>query len=400
MNKLIITQTCYRDHLLKAAIYMKDQIPVEMFLLQEDEERILGNIYVAQVENVSANIHAVFLLYAPGKRCYLPLKEWKNAIRADGRKNDYPAAGDQVLIQISKEALKTKLPCASCVLNIAGKYLVVTSETEGNGYSQKLSSADKSRLKKWVEEAGEIPNTLIVRTNSGTASKEEFLSEIHLLSKLMQDLLTFGVKRTCFTLLYEAENEVRTFVRDIGKQNLDEILTDLPEVYEDLKHYFAVMNDSSIHSLRFYTDSSYPLDKLYRFEKHLTDVLNKKVWLDSGAFLVIEQTEAFVCIDVNTGKNEERKKPQEMFRRVNLEAAKEIAHQIRLRNLSGTILIDFINLTSKDHQDELLNVFGSYLKKDRIKTQIIDLTALQITEVTRKKVRGSFSENFYKKYKY
>ena len=156
----------------------------------------------------------------------------------------------------------------------------------------------------------------------------------------------------------------------------------------------ATVKDFKKHDkARFYQDKLLPLYKLYRVETALDVIQKEKVWLNSGGFLVIQQTEAFVSIDVNSGKYTGKKKMEETFRKINLEAAAEIDRQLRLRNLSGIILIDFINMENPDHRDELFHVLQKLLRKDPIKSRAIDITPLHILEMTRKKVRRPVIED-------
>ena len=144
--------------------------------------------------------------------------------------------------------------------------------------------------------------------------------------------------------------------------------------------------------MRFYEDALLPLIKLYGIEKKFNDICQEKVWLKSGGFLVIQPTEALVSIDVNTGKFTGKKKAEETYRKINLEAAEEIARQLRVRNLSGIILIDFINMKNPDHNEELLHVLQKYLRKDPVKAIVHDMTQLNLVEETRKKVEKPLSE--------
>lgn len=176
-------------------------------------------------------------------------------------------------------------------------------------------------------------------------------------------------------------------VRDANSRNLEEIITDIPEISRQISDYLNSNSPEEKEKLRFYDDKLLPLYKLYRLETVLEEIQHEKVWLNSGGFLVIQQTEAFVSIDVNSGKFTGKKKMQETYRKINLEAAKEIARQLRLRNLSGIILIDFINMENQDHQDELFHVLQKYLRKDPVKAKAVDVTPLHILELTRKKVR-------------
>lgn len=181
-------------------------------------------------------------------------------------------------------------------------------------------------------------------------------------------------------------------MRDVYGDTLEEIVTDLPAILAELGEYLGEYQKEDAEKLRLYEDRLLSLHKLYSLERALDNAAKEKVWLPSGGFLMIQQTEAFVAVDVNTGKYTGKKKQQETYRKINLEAAREIAAQLRLRNLSGIILIDFINLERKEHQEELLNVLKKYLRRDPVHTVLVDMTKLNIVEVTRKKVRKSLAE--------
>ena len=196
-----------------------------------------------------------------------------------------------------------------------------------------------------------------------------------------------GRSRTCFSCVYKTEPFYISAVRDANSRNLEEIVTDSPEISRQISDYLDTNSPEEKEKLRFYEDKLLPLYKLHRLETALEEIQHEKVWLNSGGFLVIQQTEAFVSIDVNSGKFTGKKKMQETYRKINLEAAKEIARQLRLRNLSGIILIDFINMENPDHQDELFHVLQKYLRKDPVKSRAVDITPLHILELTRKKVR-------------
>ena len=228
---------------------------------------------------------------------------------------------------------------------------------------------------------------IIVRTNAADASKEEILKELEYLKSLYHKAAVDGRSRTCFSCVYRTEPFYISAVRDANSRNLEEIITDIPEISRQISDYLNSNSPEEKEKLRFYDDKLLPLYKLHRLETVLEEIQHEKVWLNSGGFLVIQQTEAFVSIDVNSGKFTGKKKMQETYRKINLEAAKEIARQLRLRNLSGIILIDFINMENPDHQDELFHVLQKYLRKDPVKAKAVDITPLHILELTRKKVR-------------
>ena len=369
LNKLIITEILLDEVLCTVCAVFRDQKVVELRLEPSGKKNTLNNIYVGQVENIAANIQAAFVRLSDSVNGYLPLNQCTNAIYADGRKSDQPLRpGDQLLVQINREI----------------------------GFSNKLSKEESSLLNKWLEEERNLPDRpygLIARTNAAEATKEEFLHELNLLKKQYEKTALHGRNRTCYSLLYESESFYLAAVRDIYTRDLDEIVTDIPAIYEKISEYLSEFQPDKLQILNLYQDKLLPLYKLYSLESAIDEVRHEKIWLKSGGFLVIQQTEAFVSIDVNSGKYTAKKKAEETYRKINLEAATEIARQIRLRNLSGIILVDFINMQNLDHQDELFHVLQKQLRKDPVKCKAIDITPLHILEMTRQKVRRPLIED-------
>lgn len=369
---------------------------MEIRLETLERESILGNIYVGQVEKIAENIKAAFVRFGDGLTGYFPLEEAGHVIYSMGRKGNAPLrAGDEILVQVSRDAMKGKLPALSSNLNFTGKYLVLTTGNKKFGLSNKLSGEDRNRLSKWMEEEAQRPDKeygIIVRTNAGEASKEEILQELVYLKKLYYQTAVLGRSRTCFSLLYESEPAYVAGIRDAYSFEVEEIVTDVPEVYTRLSHYLGEFSSSQLEKLAFYEDALLSLYKLHSLEAVLEEIQREKIWLKTGGFLVIQQTEAFVSIDVNSGKYTGKKKAEETYRKINLEAAGEIARQLRIRNLSGIILIDFINMENPDHRDELFHVLQKYLSRDPVKCKAVDITPLNILEMTRKKVRRPLIE--------
>ena len=379
-----------------AALSEEERI-VEIRLESDQEKSILGNIYTGQVENIASNIQAAFVQIEPGKRCYYSLAEAQRAVFSAGRKGNGPLRpGDELLVQVSRDAMKGKLPALTSNLNFTGRYLVLTTGDKKFGLSSKLALEDRHRLSGWLKEEAERPDKefgIIVRTNAADASKEEILKELEWLKGRYHKAVVQGRNRTCFSLVLETEPFYVAAVRDAYGRDLDEIITDVPEIREMILGYLEEISPELKEKLRFYQDKLLPLYKLYRVETALDAIQKEQVWLNSGGFLVIQQTEAFVSIDVNSGKYTGKKKMEETFRKINLEAAAEIGRQLRLRNLSGIILIDFINMENPDHRDELFHVLQKLLRKDPIKSRAIDITPLHILEMTRKKVRRPVIED-------
>lgn len=399
LSKLIITSVFFREKkYLICAVSEKNRI-MELRVKKEETESVLGNIYVGHVENINSNIAAAFVRFAENQNGYFPLEEAEMAEYVSSVKKGHSLCiGDQVLVQVGREAMKGKLPYLTSNLTFTGKYMVLTSGNKKFGLSKKLSSEDRKRLSKWFEEEIERPDKefgCIIRTNAAEAGKEELLNEFEYLKRVYQKTVTFGKKRTAYSLLYQPDNLYLSAVRDIYSADLEEIITDIPKVRDEIQEYLREIAPEEEKKLRFYQDSLLSLSKLYRLESAMEEVCQKKIWLKSGGFLVIEQTEAFVSIDVNSGKYTDKKKAEETYRKINLEAAEEISRQLRLRNLSGIILIDFINMENPDHIDELFHVLKKKMRKDPVKASVIDITPLNILEMTRKKVRRPVVEEIF-----
>lgn len=393
MSKLIITNlTCHGKEILFAALEEQGRIS-QLTFSETASGGILGNIYIGKVQNIVKNIHAAFIEIADGIMCYYSLDDKAEPVFTNPKKDSVMKIGDEVIVQVSKEGMKTKLPSVTSNLNFTGRYLVLTSQRKELGFSGKLNKEEKKRIREFLE--GSMPENagIIVRTNARNAKKEEILEELKNLQSRYEALLKKGRSRVCFSLLEEHMPEYLQTLQNVYTQALDEIVTDDAEVFQAVQNYLNCYGEYEI-PLRFYEDKLLPLSKLYSLESVLERSLQERVWLKSGGFLVIQPTEAFVCIDVNTGKFSGKKEIQETFRKINLEAAKEIAWQLRLRNLSGIILIDFINMEDQEDKRELLHTLQAYLNQDPIKSTVIDITPLNIVEVTRKKVRKPLLEEW------
>lgn len=393
LSKLIITDLiCHEKKIQTAALEEQGRIS-QLNFSETASKGILGNIYVGKVQNIVKNIHAAFIEIADGIMCYYSLDDKAEPVFTNPKKDSVMKIGDEVIVQVSKEGMKTKLPSVSSNLNFTGRYLVLTSQRKELGFSGKLNKEEKKRIREFLE--GEMPENagIIVRTNARNAKKEEILEELKNLQTRYETLLKKGHSRVCFSLLEVHMPDYLQTLQNVYTQTLDEIVTDDPEVFQEVQNYLNCYGEYEI-PLRFYEDKLLPLSKLYSLESVLERSLQERVWLKSGGFLVIQPTEAFVCIDVNTGKFSGKKEIQETFRKINLEAAKEIAWQLRLRNLSGIILIDFINMENQEDKKELLHTLQAYLNQDPIKGTVVDITPLNIVEVTRKKVRKPLLEEW------
>lgn len=354
----------------------------------------VGDIYIGKVQNISRNINAAFIDLGEKYLTFLPITEATSAYVLNRKPDGSLKIGDDVLVQVTKEPMKTKLAGVTTRLSLPGQYAVVGIKPnglkDGLQVSSKLNAAKQADFRE-LEALGQISERfrLIVRTNAGTLDcMEPLLAEARELADTLAHILEIAPSRTCYSCLYRNKPDYAAFVENAYRSEYDEVITDLPEVYDTL---LESCKRADI-PLRLYADELLPLYKLYSVEQRLQELSDKKVWLKSGGYLVIEPTEALISIDVNTGKYEAGKDKEETFYRINREAAEMIALHLRARNLSGMILVDFINLKSKEREKELLEYMRGLLKKDPIPAKAVDMTALGLMELTRKKVSPSLAE--------
>lgn len=351
---------------------------------------ILGNIYIGRVENIATNIQAAFVNIAKGVSCFLPLEEAKNAVftKKNGKKD--LCIGDELLVEVTREKQKNKPASVSANLNFSGTYLILTTGNHLLGISKKLHATERERLQALLKD--QITDTfgIVVRTAAKDASDEEILRELEMLTKQCHACLQGAMHRTAFTRLREAPPFYLQFLKNRNLTEVQKITTDIPSVHEVLLQH--LQDTKEAEKLHLYTDTQVSLFALYSLTHELERALHRQVWLPSGAYLVIDPTEALTVIDVNSGKNIKKKAREELVFFVNVEAAHEIARQLILRNISGICIIDFIDMKEKEHREELMHILRMDLKKDKVPATLVDITRLGLVELTRKKVQKSLKE--------
>ncbi len=360
---------------------------------QKEVPHAIGNIYVGRVQNISLNIGAAFVDLGEGYLTFLPLSEARYAHITNRKPDGTIKCGDELLVQIVKEPMKTKVAGVTTKISLSGNYAVVgiqDKKTPAIQVSSKISKAKQNHFRD-IEVLQPLAQkySLIVRTNASQLETDDALiAEATDLADQLHHILDIADKRTCYSCLHHACPDFLHFIQNIYLTEYDEVITDLPEVYMVLEKEMRQMDIP----LRLYQDKLLPLYKLYAIENRIQELLGKKVWLKSGGYLIIEPTEALISIDVNSGKCETGKNKEETFFKINKEAAQMIAIHLRARNLSGMILVDFINLNSKAHETELMEYMRSLLKRDNVTSNVVDMTGLGLMELTRKKISPCFAE--------
>ncbi|UYJ39509.1 MAG: ribonuclease E/G [Lachnospiraceae bacterium] len=391
-NQLLITK---KDGAV-LSVRVEDGKVAQIQAQPEDAGSLLGDIYVGKVRNIVKNINAAFVEYEQGKMGYLSLDAKVCPIHTDGVVSDGTRVliGDEIIVQIEREAVKTKPPTLSGTLNFPGKYVVLIYGEKTVSISSKIKDAErKQQLREFLRNNIDGDYGFVARTNCKDASDEKILKEIEFLKQQLENIKKFGVHRAKFNCLYHAPDAYLCDIRDSYDSLLESIITDDDEIFNRIMEFAKIYQPEDIKKIKRWDNADGKLDAVYDVTKTLEHALMPKVWLKNGGYLVIQPTEALVSIDVNTGKAISKKKDvQKTFLKVNLEAATQIAKQLRLRNLSGMILIDFIDMKDADYNKQLMDRLRTEFAKDPVKTILVDMTKLGLVEVTRKKVRKSLYE--------
>lgn len=356
----------------------------------------VGDIFSVKVSNVNECIHAAFIDYSidNGKtkhKGYLPLEKHSAPFVTNRSYDGRIIAGDEIIVQLEREAVRSKEPVFTTSLSISGKYSVVTTAFSGKKVSGKCSPAEKEQLLGIIPT--DIPYGVIARTNARDIIEQPdvIAGECRGLSDKLGSIIKYGKHRTCCRL-YQAPPLYLSELRDTSDLEAAQIMTDDLDVYNTLRESLAVFSPSLLPKLYLYEDDSYQIIKLHGIESKISELLGKRVWLDSGAYIVIEKTEAMYVIDVNSGKKIKGKQSEDYILSINCEAAREIMRQIKLRSLSGIIMVDFINMKSSENNERLMSELEMLAKQDRVETRIVDMTKLGLVEITRKRVRSTFAE--------
>lgn len=376
----------------KLGILFEDGKAMEIRCYEADS--ILGNVYRARVSNLSPNINAAFVDIKKGESCYLPMDDYHG---------EKLKVGDLVTVQVVRDKIKTKRYAVTTDISLQGDYAVTTLFAPVGVSSKITDSARKKELKTLMQNlliaeqdaqfylaegnVAEIERikklTLggIIRTQAEHAEDAAITREIEGQARLLYSIMKKSEYATQYTCLYHTEVE---YIKDIRRMHAlqdVEIVTDIPEVTE------------AISEIPLYTDE-YTLTLRYSLASLLEKTLSKRAYLKSGAYLVIEPTEAMTVIDVNSGKSIKGKNAEEQFLKINIEAAKEIARQLRLRNISGIVMIDFINMKEESHNHELMKNLAEYVRTDPVRTTVVDMTKLGLVELTRQKGKRALHEVF------
>ena len=369
---------------------------------KEKKESVrVGDIYLGRISHYAANIDAYYIEVIKGINCFLPADEIikrKSLGNTEQQKEKTSRlhVGDELLVQVKKEAYKKKLAYVTTRLELAGKYSVVSNESAGVHYSKKIAHQDKERLISLMEKnISEAATDLRVLLRTAAAECQDFssiLQEIGEHAKILQQITASAFHTYPLRKVYGNRSLLEMLFTEGKVKKETKLVTKDKEAFEKITELCGTYGFDAKQQAVLYPEDELPLPVLYNLKSKLQEITEEKVWLPSGGSLYIVPTEALVVIDVNTGKCVLKGDSEDTFLKINLEASREIAFQIQARNLSGIILVDFINMKSENNATILLDDLKMRLKSCSPPGIVVDITKLGLVEITREKKRPDIYE--------
>jgi ribonuclease G len=413
-NKIIINSTVTETRVA----LIENDIVVELYIERKKGRSIVGNIYRGKVVRVLPGMQAAFVDIGLEKAAFLYVTDvyedfdefdminGENSISdTDDSSDDSKAKeksyvpviedilkeGQEILVQIAKEPIGTKGARITSHISLPGRYLVYLPTVDHIGISRRIEDeAERQRLKDIIENIRPQDAGFIIRTVSEGKSKEGLKADMKFLRKLWDNTQKKNLKASAPYLLHNDLNITLRSMRDLFTSNINKVEIDNKEEYKKAKDFVKTFMPSLKSYIKYY-DKEEPIFDAYGIEVEIARALARKVWLKSGGYITIEVTEALVAVDVNTGKYVGKANLEDTILKTNLEAVKEIAYQLRLRNIGGIIIIDFIDMQKEKNKDKVFQALSQALAKDRTKTNILKISELGLVEMTRKRVRENIT---------
>jgi ribonuclease G len=383
---------------------LEDDVLVEFLIERPDAGRMVGDIFMGEVQAVLPGIQAAFVEIGTEKAAFLHASDASsdededdngNGNGGGGRRNTPPIQdvvkkGQKLLVQVTKEAISTKGPRVTTQISLPGRFLVHMPQSDHVGVSRKIDDREeRSRLRKMAKDhLPENAGGLIIRTAGEELTPELFKRELKTLLDTWKQIQKKARSVKAPALVHREAGLTRGIIRDIFTNKVDSLTVDDKGVYEEIRSYLKGIDPDLMKRVHLY-DRPLPLFDEYGVEEAIRQAFQRRVDLPSGGYLIIEPTEALVSVDVNTGRYTGKKDPEKTILRTNLDAAREVARQLRLRDIGGIIVVDFIDMETKSNQDRVLQELRTYLNRDRARTRAFQVSELGLVEMTRQRVRPS-----------
>jgi ribonuclease G len=385
---------------------------VEFYVERKRDASLVGNIYKGKIVKILPGMQSAFVDIGLDKAAFLYVtdihegleefapfledEEKENSIeivskrgRPDLSIEELIQEGQEILVQVSKDPIGSKGARVTSYITMPGRYLVLMPNVEHIGISRRISDeAERTRLRTIVDDIKLKGYGFIIRTASEGSTEDEIKKDLDLLLLLWETIQKKRDKVSAPSLLYSDLDLIFRSVRDLMIQDVKRLVIDSSEEYERIKEFVRTYFEKFLGKIELY-EGTEPICDAYGIELDISRALGRKVWLKSGGYIVIDQTEAMTVIDVNTGKFVGKEELEDTILKTNLEAVKEIAYQIRLRNLGGIIIVDFIDMEKYENRDRVFNSFVEAMKKDKAKNTISHISELGLIQMTRKRVRES-----------
>ncbi len=397
----------------------------ELFMERGDETNITGNIYKGRIQRVLPGMQAAFVDIGLNQAAFLYVDDiiddttnelakrfeqeneggpddddtedpdteettqsnWKAPLSSSCSIEELVTEGQEILVQIAKSPIGTKGPRVTAHISLPGRFMVLMPTVDHIGISKRITDeTERARLKELLLSVRQDEFGYIFRTAAEGIQAERLKKEISFLTKTWEDIQKKSQIASPPSLLYRDLTVTFRAVRDLLTDEADRLIIDSKEGYDNVQVFLEKLMPGLTVSVEHYTGVE-PIFDAYNIEGDIARALKKKVWLKSGGYIIIEQTEALVAIDVNTGRYVGKHNFEETILKTNLEAVKEIAYQIRLRNIGGIIIIDFIDMKRTHHKEKVMNQLNEALKKDKSQTNVLPLSDLGLVQMTRKRVR-------------
>jgi ribonuclease E len=370
-----------------------------LFIERASESQIVGNVYKAKVADVEQSLQAAFVDFGGSRQGFLHVSDiapiWfadQSLAKKAGRDRvDISAIlkrGQEILIQVSKEGIRNKAPAVTTYLSLAGRYLVLMPHIKRHGVSKKIDDEEERESLHKVLDAIDPPKDMgvIVRTAAANRPRKDIHRDLNTLLRLWMGMQKQAKSAKAPALLYSESDLVVRAVRDLFTPEIEQVLVDSKEAYEKIIEFMSMSMPASRKAVQLYEDAQ-PLFSRHKLEEQIDRVHQSRVSLKGGGYIIIEQTEALVAIDVNSGRFKKEVNAEETAYRINMQAAPEIGRQIRLRDLGGLIICDFIDMREESHKRDVERQLWEQLKRDRARTKMLRMSRFGLIEMTRQRVR-------------
>jgi ribonuclease E len=370
---------------------------VEHYVTKSGVRSMVGNIYLGRVQNVLPGMEAAFVDVGRGRNAVLYAGEvsYDEDVEAGQRRiESVLKAGQSVMVQVTKDPLRGKGARLTAQISLPGRYLVYVPDGGASGISRRLSDEERERLRKIMKKIRPSEAGVIIRTAAEGASEEDLAADLDRLKKAWESIRRKAKRSRAPKELYEEPELIERVVRDVfSPAEFQQIVTDSPEVFERVSGYLRDVAPDLVDRVSLH-QGSLALFEEFHVAEQIHKALERKVWLPSGGYVIIDRVEAMTVIDVNTGKHVGKTNLEETVVQTNLEAAEEIARQLRLRDIGGIIVVDFIDMLFEQNRAQVIRKLQENLTRDKTRSQVFDITPLGLLELTRKKVSAGLLESF------